>query len=114
MKKSTSQIAKKLRKNQTEAEKRLWRHLRNKQLGGYKFRRQQPIGPYIVDFVCLNKNLAVEVDGGQHAINKEEDMKRNEWLRSQEYDVIRFWNTDVISNVEGVLKIIQKLLDCSD
>ncbi|CAB5128037.1 hypothetical protein D3OALGA1CA_3040 [Olavius algarvensis associated proteobacterium Delta 3] len=110
MRKSKVRIAKKLRKHQTEAEQRLWRHLRNKQLGGFKFRRQQPIGPYIVDFVSFDGNLVIEVDGGQHAANKENDLKRDQWLQSEGYGVLRFWNTDVIRNIEGVIAIIRKKL----
>jgi len=114
MRKSKTQLAKKLRKNQTEAERRLWYHLRSKQIGGYKFRRQQPIGPYIVDFVCFNRNLIIEVDGGQHSTKKVNDLERDAWLQSRGYNVVRFWNTDVICSIEGVIAIIQEKLASSD
>ncbi len=88
--------ARRLRKHPTDAERLLWRHLRLRQLGGYKFRRQQPLGPYIVDFVCLAKRLIVEVDGGQHAEQAEEDAQRTAWLEAQGFRVLRFWNTEVL------------------
>ncbi len=72
-----------LRKNPTEAERSLWKELRFRQIGGYKFRRQQPLGDYIVDFVCFEKRLVVEVDGGQHSEQIEHDFKRDEWLKAQ-------------------------------
>jgi very-short-patch-repair endonuclease len=97
--------AKSLRKNQTEAEQALWRHVRSKGLSGLKFRRQQPIGVYIVDFVCLEKKLIIEVDGGQHA-NSEEDRRRDAWLQSEGYAVLRFWNNEVLGNMEGVMEVI--------
>ena len=75
-------VAKVLRKNPTETERALWRDLRLRQLKGFKFRRQQPVGPYVVDFVCLEKKLVVEVDGGQHVMNAE-DLERRVWLESQ-------------------------------
>ena len=97
--------AKNLRKNQTEAEKVLWRHLRSKGLSGLKFRRQQPIGACIVDFVCLEKRLVIEVDGGQHS-NSEEDRRRDAWLQSEGYAVLRFWNNEVLGNMDGVMEMI--------
>ena len=100
-------LAKTLRKNQTEAEKIIWRQLRSKGLSGLKFRRQQPIGDYIVDFVCLEKKLIIEVDGGQHA-ESENDQKRDAWLQSEGYTVLRFWNNDVLGNVEGVMEMIYR------
>jgi len=75
------EIARALRKRMTEAERRLWRHLRNRELGGWKFRRQYPVGPYIVDFICVEKNLVIEVDGGKHAENEELDIQRSEYLK---------------------------------
>ena len=97
--------AKQLRKNQTEAEKALWRHLRSKGLSGLKFRRQQPIGAYIVDFVCLEKKLIIEVDGGQHA-DSAEDRRRDARLRGEGYAVLRFWNSEVLGNLDGVMEVI--------
>jgi len=97
-----------LRKNLTDAEKKLWYYIRKEQLNGNKFRRQQPIGPYVVDFVCQPKKLIVEVDGGQH--NSEESMRfdeaRTKFLNSVGYKVIRFWNSDIWGNIQGVLEQI--------
>jgi very-short-patch-repair endonuclease len=94
-----------LRRNQTEAEKMLWAHLRNKQFYGMKFFRQYSIGPYILDFYSPTIKLAVELDGGQHnqSENKEYDLARSEYLRAQSIDVIRFWNHEVLLNMQGVL-----------
>jgi very-short-patch-repair endonuclease len=100
--------ARRLRKNPTEAEKRLWSRLRGKQLGGFRFRRQSPIGPYVVDFVCPAAKLVVEVDGGQHS--ETADAERAGWLESNGYRVIRFWNNDVLENMDGVIEEIVKVL----
>ena len=86
-------IAKTLRKRPTDTEKVLWRHLRAKQMEGHKFRRQKPIGKYIVDFVCHEKQLVIEVDGGQHSIDR--DTERDKWLNEQGYMVLRFWNKEL-------------------
>ncbi len=93
--------ARSLRRNATDAERLLWRHLRKRQLSGYRFRRQQPVGPYIVDFLCFERRLIVEVDGGQHAESRY-DSERTEWLESKGFRVLRFWNTEVLGNMEGV------------
>ena len=98
--------ARALRANQTEAESRLWRRLRDRQLAGAKFRRQAPIGPYIADFVCLAAKLIVEIDGGQHAENAAADAARTAWLEDQEFRVLRFWNNDSLANTDGVLEEI--------
>ena len=105
-------VARGLRQKQTEAEKLLWFKLRNKQLGGVKFRRQQPIGNYIVDFICFEKKLIIEIDGGQHneALIKENDIQRTKWLEAEGYRVLRFWNSDVMNNAEGVLESISGVL----
>lgn len=105
-------IAKGLRQRQTEAEKLLWFKLRNRQLYGVKFRRQQPVGNYIVDFVCFEEKLIIEIDGGQHNENsmKENDVQRTEWLEVKGYRVLRFWNSEVINNIEGVLDNIREVL----
>jgi len=95
--------ARQLRKLPTDIENRLWYYLRRRQLGGHRFRRQHPIGPYIVDFVCLERHLVVEVDGGQHAERHDHDTVRDAWLGEHGYRVLRFWNIDVIENCEGVL-----------
>ena len=103
--------ARELRKNLTDAEDELWKHLRNRQISGNKFRRQQPIGKYIVDFVCLEKKLIVEVDGGQHNEQVSYDNERTAWLESQGYRVLRFWNNEVLENVEIVSDSILKVLE---
>ncbi len=98
-----SNNAKSLRHTQTEAEKLLWYHLRNRRLNGCKFRRQVPIGPYIVDFVCMTARLIVEIDGGQHATQATYDQKRSRYLRNEGYKVVRYWNNEVLGNLDGVL-----------
>jgi very-short-patch-repair endonuclease len=103
--------ARELRKNATDVERVLWRHLRLWQLNGHKFRRQQPLGHYIVDFVCLKKKLIIEVDGGQHADNRSYDAKRDEWLRHGGFSIIRLWNTDILKNIDGVKALILKALE---
>jgi len=100
-------LGKVLRKRPTQAEQLLWKHLRMRQLGGFKFRRQQPIDNYIVDFVCFEKRIIIEVDGGQHSECKENDMARDNYLRHQGFQVIRFWNNEVLKNMDGVLAIIR-------
>jgi len=100
--------ARRLRKNPTEVEKRLWSRLRGKQLDGFRFRRQSPIGPYVVDFVCPAAKLVVEVDGGQHS--ETADAERAGWLESNGYRVIRFWNNDVLENMDGVIEEIVRVL----
>ena len=90
----------------TDAEQLLWRHLRNRELGGYKFRRQKPIGPFIVDFVCVEKSVVVEVDGGQHASQLEADEKRSRYLAEKGFRVLRFWNNEVLKEIESVLIFI--------
>ncbi len=98
--------ARALRKNMTDAERRLWRQLRQRQLGGFKFRRQLPLGPYIVDFICLEARLIIELDGGQHQEQEAYDQARDEWLQRSGYRVLRFWNNEVFENMEGVLQRI--------
>ena len=99
-------LARELRKNMTDAERRLWHHLRHRQIGRDRFRRQAPIGPYIVDFACFEKRLIIELDGGQHAVRVEEDIRRTDWLNSQGFRVIRFWNNQVFENGEAMLEAI--------
>ena len=99
-------FARQLRRNQTDAEKRIWKHLRSKQLNSLKFRRQQPVGPYIIDFVCFDVKLIVELDGSQHIELKEKDVERDNWLRSQGFTVLRFWNNEEMGNITGVLEVI--------
>ena len=102
--------ARDLRKLSTDAERRLWSRLRQKQLDGFRFRRQQPIGPYIVDFFCPEASLILEVDGGQHASNEADDETRTHWLAARGYRVMRFWNNEVFGNTEGVILIIRDAL----
>ena len=102
--------AKRMRTAQTDAEAKLWLHLRGKRFSGYKFRRQQPIGPYIVDFVCLKCRLIVEADGGQHTDAAEYDRSRTAWLESQGFHVLRFWNNDILQRSEDVLDSILNTL----
>jgi very-short-patch-repair endonuclease len=99
-----SRHARALRANQTEAEARLWRMLRDRRLAGAKFRRQAPVGPYIADFVCLAAKPIVELDGGQHAENAEADASRTAWLEDRGFRVLRFWNNDALANTDGVLE----------
>jgi very-short-patch-repair endonuclease len=103
--------ARELRKNMTEAERTLWRHLRLRQFSGYKFRRQQPIGKYIVDFVCLEKKLIIEVDGGQHSEQIDYDYKRDGWLRKEGFRVLRFWDNQVLKETEVVKEVIWDALE---
>ncbi len=102
-------IAKTLRKRLTDTERLLWKFLRAKQIKGFKFRRQEPVGRYIVDFACHEKRIVIEVDGGQH-LDKERDEERDQWLKEQGYNVLRFWNNEVLTNIEGVLEVIRNSL----
>ena len=105
--------ARTLRKNSTIHEKRLWNLLKNRQFHNLRFKRQAPIGEYIVDFVCPEISLIIEIDGGQHNIpeNIEYDNQRTNFLKNRGYHVIRFWNNDIYKNIDGVLKEIEKYLD---
>ena len=100
-----------LRKNLTDAEKKLWQKLRNKQINAHKFRRQFVLGNYIVDFICLDKRLIIEVDGGQHMDNVNYDLQRDEWLKNQNFKVLRFWNNQVLNETDSVLEVIVKNLE---
>ena len=106
----TLQKAQALRQNRTNAEDLLWHYLRNKQLAGHKFRRQQPIGPYIADFACLSEKLLIELDGGQHAERTASDARRDGFLQEKGYRVLRFWNHEVFDNCFGVLESIYAAL----
>jgi very-short-patch-repair endonuclease len=101
-------LAKNLRNNPTIAEDILWNRLRSRQVVGSKFRRQQPIDRYIVDFVSFEKRMIIELDGGQHAKNAEEDERRDRFFEDQGYKVLRFWNNAVFENLEGVLEVIRQ------
>jgi very-short-patch-repair endonuclease len=96
--------ARRLRKSMTRAEWKLWSVLRRDQLEGLHFRRQHPIGPYVLDFYCSPLRLAIELDGGQHAYDntRARDHRRTRWLQAKGITVVRFWNNDVIENLEGV------------
>jgi very-short-patch-repair endonuclease len=98
--------AQKLRTRLTDAEHKLWNQIRSRQIMGFKFRRQAPIGKYIVDFICFERKLILELDGGQHAVQQKYDDVRTQWLESQGFKVIRFWNNDVMSNIEGMKEVI--------
>jgi very-short-patch-repair endonuclease len=98
--------ARQLRNDSTETERLLWQHLRRRQFDGFRFRRQQPLGVYIVDFVCLEKRLVIELDGGQHADSADYDERRSAWLESQGFRVLRFWDNDVWEDVEAVKQAI--------
>ncbi len=102
-----TQTARELRKNSTDAERLLWKHLKAKQLNSLKFRRQEQIGRFIADFVCFEKSLIVEADGGQHVQEAEKDKERTAWLNTQGFTVLRFWNNEILSNVEGVVDLIR-------
>ena len=106
----TLQRAQALRQNQTNAEGLLWHYLSRKQLAGYRFRRQQPIGPYIADFACLSEKLLIELDGGQHAERTASDNRRDRFLQEKGYRVLRFWNHEVFENCFGVLESIYAAL----
>jgi very-short-patch-repair endonuclease len=99
-----------LRSNQTEVEERLWYHLRAHRFMGLKFKRQKPMGPYIVDFVCVERRLIIELDGGQHSEQTTYDEQRDAWLRNQGYTALRFWNNEVMQQLEGVLEKIRLAL----
>ena len=99
-------IARRLRLNQTDAETVLWNRIRNRQIDGHKFVRQQPIDNYICDFVCRERLIVIEVDGGQHS-DSAEDAIRDRRLCAKGYQVLRFWNSDVLGNIDGVLSVIQ-------
>jgi very-short-patch-repair endonuclease len=101
--------ARELRVNSTDAERRLWSLLRERRLNGHKFRRQVPIGSYIADFACFESMLIVEADRGQHADNPY-DQRRTNWLQSQGWCVVRFWNSEILRNPQGIAAtILQKL-----
>lgn len=106
--KATS-IARRLRSQQTNAETKLWRHLRNRQISGVKFVRQEPVDRYICDFVCRELKLIVEADGGQHSVSRA-DQVRDRRLSEIGYRVLRFWNNDILLNMDGVLQTIRSAI----
>ena len=106
-----SELARALRRRQTDAELRLWQRLRNRGLGGFKFRRQHPFPPFVVDFVCHDCRLIVELDGGQHVLAVDPDERRTSFLMRAGYRVLRFWDNDVLCDVNAVLEEILRHLN---
>ncbi|OGT17891.1 MAG: DNA (cytosine-5-)-methyltransferase [Gallionellales bacterium RIFOXYB12_FULL_54_9] len=102
--------AKALRHNQTDAEQKLWYRLRAHRFMGRKFKRQKPIGRYVVDFVCLEEKLVIELDGSQHFENIDYDKERDSWLRNHGYTVLRFWDNEMLNEMDGVLERIRLAL----
>lgn len=105
----TQKAARTLRANMTDAESKLWSHIRGRQVLGFKFVRQLPVGPFIADFACREADLIVELDGGQHADNPRDEM-RSQVLAEHGYAVVRFWNDDVLTSIDGVLEAIAEHL----
>ena len=108
--KSRTKAARKLRSQMTDAERKLWFALRDRRFQSFKFRRQVPVGPYVADFLSYRVRLIVEVDGGQHAESRRDAM-RDQWLAENDFRVARFWNNDVLSNLEGVLTVLAAELE---
>jgi len=106
-----SDLGRKLRRDQTDAEELLWQRIRNRQLAGCKFRRQHRFAPYIVDFVCIERKLIIEIDCGQHIANREADAKRTAHLEGRGYNVLRFWNREVIEDTNTVIECILQNLN---
>ncbi|MNF64171.1 hypothetical protein D3C85_795180 [compost metagenome] len=102
--------AKQLRSNMTDAERHLWYFLRGHRFLGLKFKRQKPMGRYIVDFICLERRLVIELDGGQHQEQVAQDAERDRWLTEQGYRVLRFWNHEVLGETEAVLETMRRAL----
>ena len=97
-----NQFARQLRKNMTDTERFVWKRIRYRQLGGYRFRRQVPVGPYIADFVCFEAKVVLELDGGQHATQLLSDTERTHWFEGQGFVVVRFWNNEAIENWDTI------------
>jgi very-short-patch-repair endonuclease len=102
--------ARDLRENPTDPERLLWHHLRRRQIAGFKFRRQHSVGPYICDFACVEVHVAVELDGSRHAERSDYDVRRDSFLRSNGFRVLRFWNHDVLSRTDVVLETVYEAL----
>jgi very-short-patch-repair endonuclease len=105
----SSRTARRLRAKMPDAEQRLWSALRGRRLQNYKFRRQHPLGPFVVDFACIEHRIVTEADGGQHADNGA-DLGRMAWLGHRGWTVLRFWNNDILSNIDGVQDTILRAL----
>ena len=103
--KKNIEFARRLRKEMTDAERKVWQHLRSCRVEGYKFRRQHPIGRYVADFCCVERRLIIELDGGQHAeeIQVQKDRERTAYLKQKGFHVLRFWDNDVLNDVDTVL-----------
>jgi len=99
-------FARKLRKSETDAERKIWQQLRSHNLNGAKFRRQHPIGPYVVDFICINEKLIIELDGSQHQQQQDYDAARTAFLEQSGYRVLRFWDDDVLLRTDDVMQAI--------
>ena len=106
------QFARRLRRDQTDVERKLWSALRSRHLYGFKFRRQQPIGPYVVDFVCLKEKFVIELDGSQHGADRNlaADAMRTAYLQAEDFRVKRYWNLELIENFPGVVDDIGREL----
>jgi very-short-patch-repair endonuclease len=109
-----NRFARTLRKNATAAEKHLWNALRGRRLSGFKFRRQRPFGPYVCDFICLEASIVIELDGSQHVEQSDYDERRDAFIRSYGYRVLRFWNADVVEKTESVVETIFAALNRRD
>lgn len=105
------QRARELRRNETEVERRLWHVLRDRGIAGAKFRRQVPIGRYVADFACITNKLVIELDGGQHAENTQADATRTRMLGARGFRVLRFWNNDVMENLDGIIETISAVIE---
>ena len=105
---SLTKFAKTLRRNSTDAEALLWKRLKGRQVEGTKFRRQQPIENFIVDFVSFENRMIIELDGGQHAEARHKDIQRDRFLAENGFRVLRFWNNEVLENIDGVLEVIRE------
>lgn len=111
VRRTISPHAAKLRRDRTDAENRFWQAVRNRQLDGFKFRFQHSLGPYIADFACLEAMLIVEIDGGQHSEAK--DARRTAFLETKGFRILRFWNHEVMQNLDGVLTVVEAALSIS-
>jgi len=103
-------FARQLRKSETDAERKIWQQLRSRILSEAKFRRQHPVGPYVVDFICINEKLIIKLDGSQHQQQQDYDAARTAFLEQAGYRVLRFWDNDVLVNTESVMQVIFEAL----
>jgi very-short-patch-repair endonuclease len=106
---SSTARARELRSRLTDAERKLWYALRDRRFANFKFRRQVPVGPYVADFLCYEARVVIEVDGGQHA-DSASDARRDQWFAANAFCVLRFWNNDVLSNLDGVMTVVADAL----